>query len=206
MDSENISEMASMQELEATLAAQRQDETEGESDMALVERMCDGDSSAVHTIVMRYERKLIAYAQKIVCSEDLARDICQEVFVKLITRPPLTLQNGFLAPWLFRVARNLAIDMWRRRRFEVTGEELPEEPQGGTMPFMSMTREHDIALLRKLIRKLPEKYRQVVELRVYAEMPYRDIAATLNVPQGTALWCYHESIRLLSAMWRQHES
>lgn len=126
--------------------------------------------------------------------------------MKLIRRPPVTLRNGNLGPWLFRVTYNLAIDLWRHRKFEVTGEELPEEAMGKTTPFNSLTQDHDIALLRKLIGELPDEYRQVVELRVYAEMPYREIALTLDIPQGTALWRYHESIKLLSSMWRRHEA
>lgn len=196
LDEETLSELESLAVLQA--------DTTG--DMALIERMCNGDMTAVQEIVTRYERKLIAYAQRIVCSEDLAKDVCQEVFVKLIKRPPTTLQNGNLGPWLFRVAHNLAIDLWRRRKFEVTGEDLPEESMGRTMPFNSLTKEHDIALLRKLIGMLPADYRRVVELRVYAEMPYREIALTMGIPQGTALWRYHESIKLLSAMWRRHEA
>ena len=179
---------------------------EPESDMALVERMCAGDSTAVQEIVMRYERKLIAYAQQIVGSEDLAKDICQEVFMKLIRRPPLTGKQGSLGPWLFRVAYNRAIDVWRRRKFEITGEELPEESMGRTTPFSNVSKSHDLALLRELVGMLPDEYRQVVELRVYAEMPYKEIAATLGIPQGTALWRYHESIKLLGIMWRKHES
>lgn len=207
MTGEQLNEMyldGELGELESLLTNQEQEGQE--SDMMLVERMCDGDSSAVPVIVSRFERKLLVYAQRIVGCEDLAKDICQEVFVRLITRPPLTLQNGQLGPWLFRVARNLAIDVWRRRRFEVFGEELPETSHESAMPFMNMSKEHDKALLRRLIKQLPEKYRQVVELRVYAERPYREIAKVLDMPQGTALWCYHESIRLLSAMWREHEA
>ncbi|MBP5640689.1 MAG: RNA polymerase sigma factor [Victivallales bacterium] len=179
---------------------------DGASDMELVERMVAGDSTAVQELVTRYERKLIAYSQHIVNSEDLAKDICQEVFMKLIRRPPLSSQNGNLGPWLFRVAHNLSIDLWRRRKFEITGEELPEESMGRATPFNNVSLSHDFALLRELVGRLPNEYRQVVELRVYAEMPYKEIAETLGIPQGTALWRYHESIKLLGIMWRRHES
>ena len=77
---------------------------------------------------------------------------------------------------------------------------------GRTTPFSKISQAHDLALLRKLVSRLPDEYRQVVELRVYAEMPYKEIAATLGIPQGTALWRYHESIKLLGIMWRKHES
>ena len=96
------------------------------SDLDLVNLMCDGDGDAFVEIVSRYETKLIAYSRRYVGSLDLAKDICQEVFLKLIGKPPATLQNDNLGPWLFRVSHNLAIDIIRRRKFELTGESLPE--------------------------------------------------------------------------------
>ena len=96
------------------------------SDLDLVNLMCDGDGDAFVEIVSRYETKLIAYSRRYVGSLDLAKDICQEVFLKLIGKPPATLQNDNLGPWLFRVSHNLAIDVIRRRKFELTGESLPE--------------------------------------------------------------------------------
>ncbi|MCR4575874.1 MAG: RNA polymerase sigma factor [Lentisphaeria bacterium] len=176
------------------------------SDWELVKLMCDGVGEAFTEIVARYETKLIAYSRRYVGSLDLAKDICQEVFLKLIDKPPTTLQNDNLGPWLFRVSHNLAIDIIRRRKFELTGETLPEMTCGHRSPLSSLAHENDTEMLRSLIAKLPDDFRQVVELRIYGEMAFKDIAETLEIPQGTALWRMHEAINQLRSLWRRYES
>lgn len=176
------------------------------SDLDLVNLMCDGDGDAFVEIVSRYETKLIAYSRRYVGSLDLAKDICQEVFLKLIGKPPATLQNDNLGPWLFRVSHNLAIDIIRRRKFELTGESLPEVTSSRKSPLSSLAHENDTEMLRNLISKLPDDFRQVVELRIYGEMAFKDIAEVLEIPQGTALWRMHEAINQLRSMWRRYES
>ena len=176
------------------------------SDWELVNLMCDGVGEAFTEIVARYETKLIAYSRRYVGSLDLAKDICQEVFLKLIDRPPTTLQNDNLGPWLFRVSHNLAIDIIRRRKFELTGEQLPEVTSSQRSPLSSLSHQNDTEILRNLIAGLPDEFRQVVELRIYGEMAFKEIAETLGIPQGTALWRMHEAINQLRSMWRRYES
>lgn len=176
------------------------------SDRTLLTWMCDGDTTAFEEIFRRYETRLVAYAARYINSIDLAKDICQEVFLKLIAKPPRSLQNNNLGPWLFRVSHNLAIDIIRRRKFEITGEVLPEAETGHRTPLVSLAHKNDIEMLRGLIADLPEDFRQVVELRIYGEMAFKDIAETLGIPQGTALWRMHEAIKQLRSMWGKYES
>ena len=168
--------------------------------------MCEGDAKAFEAIFKRYSERIVAYAARYINSMDLAKDICQEVFLKLIGKPPATLQNDNLGPWLFRVSHNLAIDVIRRRKFELTGESLPEVTSSRKSPLSSLAHDNDTEMLRSLIAKLPEDFRQVVELRIYGEMAFKDIAEMLEIPQGTALWRMHEAINQLRSMWRRYES
>ena len=73
-------------------------------------------------------------------------------------------------------------------------------------PLSSLAHDNDTEMLRSLIAKLPEDFRQVVELRIYGEMAFKDIAEMLEIPQGTALWRMHEAINQLRSMWRRYES
>lgn len=200
-----MSNLESIERLEALSVCSGLDRSE-KSDWDLVQLMCEGDGDAFVEIVTRYETKLIAYAYRYVGTLDIAKDICQEVFLKLIAKPPRSLQNNNLGPWLFRVSHNLAIDIIRRRKFEITGEVLPEPETGHRTPLVSLSHKNDIEMLRGLIADLPEDFRQVVELRIYGEMAFKDIAETLGIPQGTALWRMHEAIKQLRSMWRKYES
>ena len=104
------------------------------------------------------------------------------------------------------MSHNLAIDVIRRRKFELTGESLPEVTSSRKSPLSSLAHENDTEMLRNLISKLPDDFRQVVELRIYGEMAFKDIAEVLDIPQGTALWRMHEAINQLRSMWRRYES
>ena len=68
------------------------------SDRLLMKWMCNGDTLAFETIFRRYETRLVAYAARYISSLDLAKDICQEVFLKLIAKPPSSLVHDNLAP------------------------------------------------------------------------------------------------------------
>ncbi len=177
------------------------------SDRLLMKWMRNGDTAAFETIFRRYETRLVAYAARYINSLDLAKDICQEVFLKLIAKPPSSLVYDNLGPWLFKVTRNLAIDKQRRRKFEVTGDEkdFPEAREESN-PLQTLSDRNDASLIRKLVNELPQELRDVVELRIDGDVPFKEIAEILDIPQGTALWRMHRSVEILREQWRSYES
>lgn len=177
------------------------------SDRLLMKWMCNGDTRAFETIFRRYETRLVAYAARYINSLDLAKDICQEVFLKLIAKPPSSLVYDNLGPWLFKVTRNLAIDKRRRRKFEITGDEkdFPEAREERN-PLQTLSDKNDARLIRKLVNELPQELRDVVELRIDGNVPFKEIAEILDIPQGTALWRMHRSVEILREQWRSYDS
>ena len=148
----------------------------------------------------------MAYAARYINSTDLAKDICQEVFLKLIAKPPSTLIYDNLSPWLFRVTRNLAIDKRRRRKFEITGEDVGMmEAREDRTPLKTLTARNDAAVVRDLVNRLPDELREVVELRIDGGVSFKDIAIILDIPQGTALWRMHRAVEILRMQWRTYE-
>ncbi len=177
------------------------------TDKRLVKWMREGDMAAFEELFVRYETRLVAYATRYLGSVDLAKDVCQEVFVKLIQKPPRVLICDSIGPWLFRVTRNLAIDKRRRRKFEVHEEEtdVPEARDEGD-PLSSLRDRNDVEVVRRLVQELPKELREVVELRIDGDVPFKDIARILSIPQGTALWRMHRAVEVLRQLWRRHES
>jgi RNA polymerase sigma-70 factor (ECF subfamily) len=177
------------------------------TDKKLVKWMRDGDTAAFEELFRRYETRLIAYAARYIGSLDLAKDVCQEVFLKLISKPPRVLICDSVGPWLFRVTRNLAIDKRRRRKFEIQEEdnELPEAREEGT-PLSSLTAKDDLDMIRDMVDELPKDIREVVELRIDGRVPFKDIAVILDIPQGTALWRMHRAVQLLRQRWKTYEA
>ena len=177
------------------------------TDKRLVRYMRDGNTAAFEELFLRYETRLVAYATRYLGSVDLARDVCQEVFLKLINKPPRVLICDSIGPWLFRVTRNLAIDKRRRRKFEIHEEDtdMPEAREEGD-PLSSLRDRNDIEVVRRLVGELPKELRDVVELRIDGDVPFKDIARVLAIPQGTALWRMHRAVEVLRQMWRRHET
>lgn len=177
------------------------------TDKRLVRWMCEGDTTAFDELFRRYETRLIAYATRYIGSVDLAKDVCQEVFLKLISKPPRVLICDSIGPWIFRVTRNLAIDKRRRRKFEIQEEEneLPEARAEGN-PLSSLAEKDDLDMIREMVDELPKDIREVVELRIDGRVPFKDIAVILDIPQGTALWRMHRAVQLLRQRWKEHEA
>jgi RNA polymerase sigma-70 factor (ECF subfamily) len=111
-----------------------------------------------------------------------------------------------LSPWLFRVTRNLAIDKRRRRKFEITGEDVGVmEAREERTPLKTLTARNDAAVVRDLVNRLPDELREVVELRIDGGVAFKDIALILDIPQGTALWRMHRAVEILRLQWRNYE-
>ncbi|MFW5802657.1 MAG: RNA polymerase sigma factor [Verrucomicrobiota bacterium] len=176
-----------------------------DTDRTLFHEVRKGDSLAFRELFSRYETRLVAYAEKYLDSTDLARDVVQDVFLKLIHKPPRMMLSDSLAPWLFRVTRNLAIDRRRSRKYEVNEENAGihdmSEEQG---PFEQSCTQSEYELLRNLVEQLPQPLKDVVYLRMNGEVPFREIATILSIPQGTALWRMHRAVKLLREQWNEH--
>ena len=182
---------------------------EGPSDQELLQRLSAGDQEAVQILVERYQSRLMDYSARYLPSPDLAKDIAQEVFLKLLDAPPARLQNGVLGPWLFRVARNRAIDVSRRGKFEISAgasSDLPvseeEAPASvGGDPLQTLMASNDAEQLRRLCGQLPEDLRRVVEDRIDSNLSFQEIADKEGIPLGTALWRVHRAFEILRRRW-----
>jgi RNA polymerase sigma-70 factor (ECF subfamily) len=161
------------------------------SDADLVRLCLDGDESAWHELVGRYTRRVFGLGYRFVGRVDEAEDLTQEVFVKVYQglsryRPA----EGSFSTWLMTVARNHAIDRYRRRREERLRlvEEpalLDSMPAGGETPFRSLEREERVRLVHSGLRALPSELREPIVLCDLQGLPYEEAAATLGIPLGT---------------------
>mgnify|MGYP006285024255 CR=1 FL=1 len=175
------------------------------TDRKLFKLLRKGDRQAFHELFSRYETRLLAYAEKYLNGGSLAQDVVQEVFLKLINKPPKVMFSDSLAPWLFRVTRNLAIDKRRGRKFEISDEDAGVNDMAADQtPYQHVCHQSELELFEKLVEELPQSLKDVVLLRMRGEVPFREIATILSIPQGTALWRMHRAMQLLRERWNQH--
>lgn len=165
------------------------------SDSKLVKCYVAGDEQALEILVNKHQQKVYSYIIARVRDEDLANDIFQDVFVKIIQTLKKGQYNeeGKFLPWVLRIAHNLVIDHFRREKrmptispsttfdiFDVIKDEAPTKEAALIWDQI----EGD---LRKLIEYLPEEQKEVLQMRHYGEMSFKEIAEQTDVSINTAL-------------------
>jgi RNA polymerase sigma-70 factor (ECF subfamily) len=164
-------------------------------DGELARRCARGDEEAWKVLVGRFQRKVWHVAFQFTGRADEAEELTQEIFLHLLSALRTFDTSGSLPAWLQRVARNYAIDHYRRRRRErsmvVQGEEseelvaLARDTAGGSDPHRALEKKDLAAWLRQVIDRLPSELGQAVILRDLQGMSYEEMAAMLEVPLGT---------------------
>lgn len=153
----------------------------------LVAGLQRGESGCLTNLMDLHGEGLMRYLLSLVLRRDEAEDIFQETWVRVLRQARRADPDRPFAPWLFRVARNLAFDhlRWRRRWNLLVGGKAPAdlgEPSGRpTTPEILASAD----LARRLLAGLGPKGREVVHLRFWGDCSYEEIAAIADVPVGT---------------------
>jgi len=163
-------------------------------DSNLVSRCLRGDETAWEDLLRIHTRKVYGLCYRFTGSTPEAQDLTQEVFLRVFrTIRTFRSAEGSFGTWLARVTRNLLIDHYRRTRQErVTDsieEQLPTiEESGATAaarPDQALAGREASEILQATLQKLSPDLREAVILRDLQEMEYREIAAVLEIPEGT---------------------
>ncbi len=157
--------------------------------------------------LQRYERPLIRYAHGYTSDLEEARDIVQDVFVKL-SQCLHTLDHERLAPWLFTVCRNRALDHQRKHRRLVVmeTETLDLEMSADPSPHEEMDRTETATALRQLIDTLPARQQEAVRLKFIAGLDYQQISAAMKTSIGNVGYLIHHGVAALRTKWQAMEN
>ena len=158
-----------------------------------------------------YWQRLFGYALRATNNAELAQDLVQETFLRIVQRLGRYDDQGKFEAWLFRILVNLVRDHGRSLSrhptqstvIETDGQriELTDELSGKVpTPFDPLHLHEDVVALQMALRKLPEGDRQILLLRHFADMPFKDIARTLNCPIGTVLARAHRALEKLRGL------
>lgn len=157
--------------------------------------------------LQRYERPLIRYAHGYTSDLEEARDVVQDVFVKL-SQCLHTLDHERLAPWLFTVCRNRALDHQRKHRRLVVmeTETLDLEMSADPSPHEEMDRTETATTLRQLIDTLPARQQEAVRLKFIAGLDYQQISAAMKTSIGNVGYLIHHGVAALRTKWQAMEN
>lgn len=165
------------------------------SDSQLISLYKNGNEEAFSTLVNRHKKKIYTTIYLIVKDQYLAEDLMQDTFVKVVNTVKSGRYNeeGKFLPWVSRIAHNLAIDHFRKAKRYPTIVMEDGSNVFNTLEFSESSMESKQiqqdthAVLRDLIRELPDSQREVLMMRHYMQMSFQEIADTTNVSINTAL-------------------
>ncbi len=165
------------------------------SDQTLIRQYLEGKDSSFEILLKRYKRRVFSYILFTVRDEALANDIFQETFMKVIRTLKRGKYNdeGKFLPWVNRIAHNLIIDHYRRnQKFPTTsgGEnfDIFEIIQDKNPTIEENTiKDQMLADVKKLVHQLPQDQKEVLMMRMYFDMSFKEIAERTNVSINTAL-------------------
>ena len=165
------------------------------TDAVLVSNYISGDESALSVLITRHKQRLYSFIYSKVLDRDITEDVFQDTFIKVIR----TLKHGkyneegkFL-PWVMRIAHNLVIDHFRKNnrmpKFDNTGEfsifsVLSDSSLNAEKAIIKDQVEEDV---RRLIEELPDDQKEVLVMRMYKDMSFKEISERTGVSINTAL-------------------
>lgn len=166
------------------------------SDYELIQRFIKGEQSCFDQLIYRHKNKVFAYISLYIRDQALAEDLFQDTFMKVIqsVKAGKYQDNGKFISWVMRIAHNLIIDHFRRiKQMNTVSNDDYESDLFNSRKLSDSTVEDDIIKrqiqkdVRKMISFLPDDQREVVILRHYAGLSFKEIAEITDVSINTAL-------------------
>ena len=171
---------------------------EQKSDAALMELTARGDTVAFKALYGRYEHRLFNFVLRLTGHRELAQDLIQDTFVRLWSMAPLfDPRRGTLRAWLYKMALNLVHTEMRRK---IHGQSFePLDDQRTSLPRAedaAQGEERHQALLRlqRAVKALPPHLREVIVLKCYEDLMFREIADITGAPEGTLKARYYRAV------------
>ena len=183
------------------------------SDALLVKNYIAGNENALSVLIQRHQSKIYGFIYSKLSDRDIADDIFQDTFIKVIKTLKSNSYNeeGKFLPWVMRISHNLIIDHYRRNKkmpmfretedfsiFSIMSDNVPNiESQ-----LITSQVEND---LRKLIEELPEDQKEVLVMRMYQDLSFKEISELTGVSINTALGRMRYAIMNLRKVIDKHQ-
>ena len=165
------------------------------TDAVLVRNYMNGNEAALSTLINRHQHRIYSFIFSKVFDRDVAEDIFQDTFIKVINTLKRGKYNeeGKFLPWVMRIAHNLVIDHFRRNK------RMPKFDNSGDFNIFSVLSDSDLNIetqiikdqiendVKELIKELPEDQLEVLTMRIYKDMSFKEISERTGVSINTAL-------------------
>lgn len=165
------------------------------TDAALVKEYIEGNEHALSTLINRHQQRIYSFIYSKVFDKDVSEDVFQDTFIKVINTLKRGKYNeeGKFLPWVMRIAHNLVIDHFRKNK------RMPMFENNGDFNIFSVLSDGDLNIekqiikdqiendVQELIKELPEDQLEVLTMRIYKDMSFKEISESTGVSINTAL-------------------
>jgi RNA polymerase sigma-70 factor, ECF subfamily len=180
---------------------------EPQADEELVRQARAGSKPAFEALVRRYQKPLYFLCLRYVHEHDAAADLAQRTFIRVLEKLEDLREDNTFRSWLFRIGANLSLNHIRdHARFVAEEAAAGDEPAGPLVADAQLEAAEMSASLRAAVAQLPTKQRMTLELRVYEELPFKEIAAALDTTEGAAKVNFHYAVRRLRELLGRSQS
>tara|TARA_B110000483_G_scaffold18922_1_gene20797 strand:- start:3173 stop:3763 length:591 start_codon:yes stop_codon:yes gene_type:complete len=184
-----------------------------EKDSVLVKGYINGCERSLAVLIERHKLKIYNFIYSKVFDRDIAEDIFQDTFIKVIKtlRKGAYQEEGKFLPWVMRISHNLVIDHFRKNNripifeskdefdiFQIIGDDTPNIES-------NMIDRQVVEDLQKLIIELPDDQREVLTMRLYKDMSFKEIAETTGVSINTALGRMRYAVINIRKLIEEHQ-
>jgi RNA polymerase sigma-70 factor (ECF subfamily) len=169
------------------------------NDADLVKEFHKGNTEAFAELVDRYTRPLTMMILKMVRDQEEARDLSQTAFIKAYEGLSRFTMASSFKTWLYSIAINAVKDHVRKKKPVLDNEALERVADFAASSSDQLERAQVVSQLRRAIEELPEKQRLTLQLRIYEEMDYQEIAEMLGGNAGSARGNFFQAVKTLRA-------
>jgi RNA polymerase sigma-70 factor (ECF subfamily) len=167
------------------------------TDEDLLVSLRGGHSDSLGVLVARWEAPLFRFVSRLVDRPDDARDVCQETFLRILDKAQAFRDGARFSTWMYQIALNLCRDQTRRKRRwgrlmlepPAVSSEAPRDHAAPetevTSPTMALEQTQRRSAVRRALAVLPQDQREVLLLKEYEGLKFREIADVLGVPEST---------------------
>ena len=164
-------------------------------DRTLVSDYMNGNEKALERLIVRHKQKIYSFIFSKIQDRDIVEDIFQDTFIKVINTLKAGKYNeeGKFLPWVMRIAHNLVIDHFRKEKRTAMFKNTDEFDIFSVIGDHTLNAENQLIKdqidtdVQKLITKLPEEQKEVLIMRIYRDMSFKEIAESTNTSINTAL-------------------
>ncbi len=183
-----------------TMTVQPEDLSPDEGHLAI--RASKGDLNAAGLLAERYRRGLYLLALQLTGSKDDAMDLAQETLFRFFSKLHSYNPSKPLKPFLFRIVRNLSVDLFRKQKTRGWENQILDEPAtGGLNPEDALTLQEKQKKLWQAVNSLKPIYREILIFRDYQDLSYAEIADALGIASGTVMSRLNKARTLLRQAW-----